>query len=108
MSISQRVKERVDIVDLISSYVKLTKSGRNYIGLCPFHDDRNPSFTVSPDKQIFHCFGCHAGGNVFSFIQQYEKISFVDAVKKWEAGNFKEQTAFVTRIENNRVEAGLV
>lgn len=80
MSISQRVKERVDIVDLISSYVKLTKSGRNYIGLCPFHDDRNPSFTVSPEKQLFYCFGCKEGGDAIKFLMKIEHLSYREAL----------------------------
>jgi DNA primase len=71
-----------DIVDLIGSYLKLVRRGRNYLGLCPFHQEKTPSFTVSPDKQIYHCFSCHVGGNVFTFLQQYEKLSFVDSVKK--------------------------
>ena len=86
MKISQdkieEIKNANDIVEVIGSYVRLIRRGRNYLGLCPFHQEKTPSFTVSPDKQIFHCFGCHAGGNVFSFIQQYEKVNFIDAVKK--------------------------
>jgi len=80
MNISQKVKERVDIVDLISSYVKLTKSGRNYIGLCPFHDDRNPSFTVSPEKQLFYCFGCKEGGDAIKFLMKIEHLSYREAL----------------------------
>ena len=86
MKISQdkieEIKNANDIVEVIGSYVRLIRRGRNYLGLCPFHQEKTPSFTVSPDKQIFHCFGCHVGGNVFSFIQQYEKVNFIDAVKK--------------------------
>ncbi|MDP4164746.1 MAG: CHC2 zinc finger domain-containing protein, partial [Bacillota bacterium] len=62
-----QVRQSVDIVELISDYVQLKKQGRNYFGLCPFHGESTPSFSVSPDKQIFHCFGCGAGGNAFSF-----------------------------------------
>jgi DNA primase len=80
--IIDRVRDSVDIVDVISRYVNLKKSGRNFKGLCPFHTEKTPSFTVSPDKQIFHCFGCHVGGNVFNFLMQYEKISFTEAVRK--------------------------
>ena len=70
-----------DIVDVISQYVTLKRSGRNYFGLCPFHNEKSPSFSVSPDKQIFHCFGCGVGGNVFHFIQKIENISFVESVQ---------------------------
>ena len=70
-----------DIVDVISQYVTLKRSGRNYFGLCPFHNEKSPSFSVSPDKQIFHCFGCGVGGNVFHFIQKIENVSFVESVQ---------------------------
>ncbi|MGC8971341.1 MAG: DNA primase [bacterium] len=80
MSISQRIKERIDIVDFISSYVKLTRSGKNYIGLCPFHNDHNPSFTVSPDKQLFYCFGCKEGGDVIKFLMKIEHLSYREAL----------------------------
>ena len=69
-----------DIVDIISQYVVLKRSGRNFFGLCPFHKEKSPSFSVSPDKQIFHCFGCGKGGNVFHFISQIENINFVESV----------------------------
>lgn len=80
MSISQRIKERIDIVDLISSYVKLTRSGKNYIGLCPFHNDHNPSFTVSPEKQLFYCFGCKEGGDVIKFLMKIEHLTYREAL----------------------------
>jgi len=70
-----------DIVEVISQYLPLKKSGRNYKALCPFHSEKTPSFTVSPDKQIFHCFGCGAGGNVFSFIMRRENMTFPEAVR---------------------------
>lgn len=70
-----------DIVEVISEVVLLKKSGRNYFGLCPFHSEKSPSFSVSPEKQIFHCFGCSAGGNVFSFLMRHHGISFPEAVK---------------------------
>ncbi|RIL82789.1 DNA primase, partial [Staphylococcus cohnii] len=75
------IKEKTDILDLVSEYVKLEKRGRNYIGLCPFHDEKTPSFTVSEDKQICHCFGCKKGGNVFQFTQEIKDVSFTEAVK---------------------------
>ena len=72
---------RSDIVDVVSSYVTLTKKGSNYFGLCPFHNERTGSFSVSPDKQIYHCFGCKHGGGVISFIMEIENLSFPDAVR---------------------------
>lgn len=76
------IREKNDILDVVSEYVKLEKRGRNYIGLCPFHDEKTPSFSVSEDKQICHCFGCKKGGNVFQFIQEIKDIPFVEAVKE--------------------------
>ncbi|ANQ64392.1 DNA primase [Staphylococcus equorum] len=76
------IKDKTDILDLVSEYVKLEKRGRNYIGLCPFHDEKTPSFTVSEEKQICHCFGCKKGGNVFQFTQEIKDISFTEAVKE--------------------------
>jgi DNA primase len=75
------VRSASDVLDLVSGYVTLKKSGRNYFGLCPFHPEKTPSFSVNPDKQIFHCFGCGAGGNVFTFLMRHEGISFPEAVK---------------------------
>ncbi|MBR3363036.1 MAG: DNA primase [Bacilli bacterium] len=77
-----RIKESVSIVDVISEYVSLTPHGKNYFGICPFHDDNNPSMSVSPEKEIYKCFSCGATGNVFKFVQDFEKISFKEAVKK--------------------------
>lgn len=73
------VKQAIDIVDVIGEHVALTKQGRNYLGLCPFHGEKTPSFSVSPEKQIFHCFGCHAGGNVFTFLMDIHGYSFQEA-----------------------------
>lgn len=78
----ESIQKTVDIVEVISEYVQLIKQGRNYFGLCPFHGEKTPSFSVSPEKQIFHCFGCQAGGNVFSFLMQIEGYSFTEAVLK--------------------------
>ncbi len=78
----EEIRMAVDIVDYISQFVALRKVGKNYVGLCPFHSEKTPSFTISPDKQLYHCFGCGAGGNIFNFVMQYEKISFFEAVKK--------------------------
>lgn len=81
-SVINEIKDKTDILDLVSEYVKLEKRGRNYIGLCPFHDEKTPSFTVSEDKQICHCFGCKKGGNVFQFTQEIKDVSFTEAVKE--------------------------
>lgn len=78
----EEVRSRNDIVDLISSYIKLTKRGANYLGLCPFHGEKTPSFTVSPSKQIFRCFGCGVGGNAITFLMRYENMGFVEALKQ--------------------------
>ena len=75
------IRTAADIVEIISGYVALKKRGRNFMGLCPFHNEKTPSFSVSPDKQIFHCFGCGKGGNVFSFLMEHDKISFIEAIK---------------------------
>lgn len=78
----EEIRESTNIVDVISQFVQLRKRGKNYVGLCPFHSEKTPSFTVSDEKQIFHCFGCHTGGNVFKFLTEYHKISFVEAVQE--------------------------
>ncbi|HSP88199.1 MAG TPA: DNA primase, partial [Ignavibacteriaceae bacterium] len=78
----EEIRSAASIVDVISGYVQLRKRGRNYLGLCPFHSEKTPSFTVSEEKQIFHCFGCHAGGNVYKFLMDYEKVSFIEAVQQ--------------------------
>lgn len=79
--IIERLREQVDIVQVISDYMLLKKVGGNYKGLCPFHSEKTPSFVVSPGKQIYHCFGCGEGGNVFSFLMKWENLSFPEAVK---------------------------
>ncbi|KIL46025.1 DNA primase [Jeotgalibacillus campisalis] len=76
----EEIRKKTDIVDIISDYVQLKKQGRNYFGLCPFHGENSPSFSVSPEKQIFHCFGCGAGGNVYSFLMDHDGVSFKEAV----------------------------
>jgi len=77
----EEIRNRCDIVDIISKYVHLKPAGKGFKGLCPFHEEKTPSFMVSPEKQLFHCFGCGEGGNVFNFLMKYEKISFFEAVK---------------------------
>jgi DNA primase len=78
----ERIRAASDIVDIIGAYVPLKKAGANFTALCPFHKEKTPSFNVNPHKQIFHCFGCHKGGDVFTFVKEYENIGFVDAVRR--------------------------
>lgn len=75
------IRERLDIVDVVGQHVKLKKSGRNYFGLCPFHSEKTPSFSVAPDKQIYYCFGCGAGGNVINFVMNIEGYDFLEAIQ---------------------------
>ena len=77
----EEIRQANNVVDVVSEYVQLKKQGRNHFGLCPFHDENTPSFSVTEEKQIFHCFGCGKGGNVFSFIMEIENLNFVDAVR---------------------------
>jgi DNA primase len=86
----EEVRTRNDIIDVIGSYIKLQKKGSNYMGLCPFHNEKTPSFSVSPSKQMYHCFGCGAGGNVFTFLMEYENYTFLEAV------NYLAQRAGIT------------
>lgn len=97
----EEIRSNNDIVDVISQYVILKRSGRNFFGLCPFHKEKSPSFSVSPDKQIFHCFGCGVGGNVFTFLTKIEGINFVEAVQTLaERSNIQLPT-----LENNKDSA---
>ena len=75
------IRKSVNIVDMISEYIPITKKGRNYFAVCPFHDDHNPSMSISPEKQIYTCFVCGAHGNVFNFIMDYENVTFYDALR---------------------------
>ena len=77
----EEIRSKNDIVDVISSYVRLQKKGSSYFGLCPFHNEKSPSFSVSPSKQMYYCFGCGAGGNVFTFMMQYENFTFQEAMQ---------------------------
>src|SRR5699024_2844256 len=76
-----KIRQDNDIVEIIGEYVQLERKGRNYFGLCPFHEENSPSFSVTSDKQIFHCFGCGEGGSVYDFLMLKEGFSFMDAVK---------------------------
>src|SRR4030095_10309570 len=82
----QQILGRLDIIDVIGSFVKLKKRGTNYLGLCPFHNEKTPSFTVSPAKEIYKCFGCGKSGNTISFVMEHEKYSYVEALKWLAAG----------------------
>ena len=78
----EQVRAASDIVDVIGSYFPLKRAGANFVALCPFHKEKTPSFNVNPHRQIFHCFGCHKGGDVFTFLQEYENIGFPEAVHR--------------------------
>ena len=77
----EEIRAKSDVVDVISGYVRLQRKGASYFGLCPFHNEKSPSFSVSPGKQMYYCFGCGAGGNVFTFLMEYENFTFPEAVK---------------------------
>lgn len=77
----ENIRKSANIVDIISSYIPLTQKGKNYFGVCPFHEDHSPSMSVSEEKQIYKCFSCGASGNVFTFVSEYENVKFIDAVK---------------------------
>ena len=80
-ALRERIRDATDIVDLISEHVQLVKKGRNFSGLCPFHDEKTPSFSVNPDRQFYHCFGCGVGGDVFKFVQEIDRVTFAEAVQ---------------------------
>ncbi len=83
----QQIVSRIDIIEILSSFVKLKKRGQNYIGLCPFHNEKTPSFTVSPAKEIYKCFGCGRSGNAIGFLMEHEKYSYVESLK-WLAKKY--------------------
>src|SRR2546422_2527524 len=78
----EQIRAASDIVDVIGAVLPLKRAGANFTALCPFHKEKSPSFNVNPHRQIFHCFGCHKGGDVFTFVREYENLSFVEAVKR--------------------------
>src|SRR5215467_249800 len=83
----QQILSRIDIIEIVGGFVKLKKRGVNYLGLCPFHNEKTPSFTVSPVKEIYKCFGCGRSGNTISFLMEHEKYSYVEALK-WLAQKY--------------------
>ena len=80
-SFADRVKQQADIVRVVGEYVQLKKAGQNFRGLCPFHSEKTPSFNVHPTRQIYHCFGCGKGGDVFNFVMEMEKCEFPEAIR---------------------------
>src|SRR5882757_812120 len=83
----QQILSRIDIIEIVGAFVKLKKRGTNYLGLCPFHNEKSPSFTVSPAKEIYKCFGCGRSGNTISFLMEHEKYSYVEALR-WLANKY--------------------
>ena len=83
----QQILSRIDIIEIVGGFVKLKKRGANYLGLCPFHNEKTPSFTVSPAKEIYKCFGCGRSGNTISFLMEHEKYSYVEALR-WLANKY--------------------
>ncbi|MBF8301860.1 MAG: dnaG, partial [Candidatus Dadabacteria bacterium] len=79
-TVIKEIKGRLNILNLIETYLSLKRSGRSYVGLCPFHDEKTPSFHVNDEKGVFHCFGCGAGGDVFGFVMRYKNLTFAEAV----------------------------
>jgi DNA primase len=77
----ERIKQKLDIVDIIAEYVPIKRAGRNFKAVCPFHNEKSPSFVISPERQIWHCFGCNKGGDVFTFVEEYERVDFSEALK---------------------------
>src|SRR3974390_344054 len=78
----ERIRSASDIVEVIGAHLPLKRAGANFVALCPFHKEKSPSFNVNPRLQIFHCFGCHKGGDVFTFVKEFENIDFPEAVKR--------------------------
>src|SRR3954464_5176195 len=83
----QQILDRIDIVEIVGDFVKLKKRGANYLGLCPFHNEKSPSFTVTPSKEIYKCFGCGVSGNAIKFLMEHEKYSYVEALR-WLAQRY--------------------
>jgi len=102
----QEILNRIDIIDIVGGFVKLKKRGANYLGLCPFHNEKTPSFTVSPSKEIYKCFGCGRSGNAISFVMEHEKYSYVDALK-WMANKYgiEIEETFATDEQRQQMQA---
>ena len=100
------IRNSNDIVDIISQYVVLKRSGRNFFGLCPFHKEKSPSFSVSPDKQIFHCFGCGAGGNVFHFLSKIENINSIFGLKVYTSNEKPTNGEFIALVADKMLLEG--
>src|SRR6266496_1622415 len=81
----EQIRAASDIVDVVGSYLPLKRAGANWVALCPFHKEKSPSFNVNPQRQIFHCFGCHKGGDVFTFVKEFENVTFPEAVERLAA-----------------------
>ncbi|HDD70848.1 MAG TPA: DNA primase, partial [Candidatus Woesearchaeota archaeon] len=79
-ALTERIMQSIDIVSFIQEHIRLKRCGKNYVGLCPFHPEHHPSFTVNPEAQLFYCFGCGRGGNIFNFVMEYYRCSFSEAV----------------------------
>ena len=77
----EKVKRKIDVADLIGSYIPIKRAGRNFKANCPFHNEKSPSFVISPERQIWHCFGCAKGGDIFTFVEEYERMDFAEALK---------------------------
>jgi DNA primase len=100
----QQILSRIDIIEIVGGFIKLKKRGANYLGLCPFHGEKTPSFTVSPAKEIYKCFGCGRSGNTISFIMEHEKYSYVEALR-WLAAKYNveiEETAVSPEVSNSK------
>src|SRR5215510_22530 len=102
----EQITNRIDIIDVVGEFVKLKKRGANYLGLCPFHNERTPSFTFSPSKEIYKCFGCGKSGNTITFLMDHEKYSYVEALR-WLANRYNveiEETQ-VSKKEGNQYQS---
>src|SRR5688572_15249058 len=98
----EQIRAASDVVDVIGGYLPLKRAGANFVALCPFHKEKTPSFHVNPQRQIFHCFGCHKGGDVFTFVKEYENLHFTEAVKR-----LADRAKIPLEFENADVASGL-
>jgi len=105
-SFKQDLLNRVDIVDIVERYVPLKKAGTNFSACCPFHNEKTPSFTVSPSKQFYHCFGCGAHGNAISFVMEYQGLGYVEAVRDLAESVGLKLPEFQPQQQQKKVDAG--